>query len=97
MNWNEALEKMKQGAKVKRLNWSGKKFIFYMPQMFYMKGEGKFDPMFDILDKDIVVMNAGIFISTKEGTVGYYATTQCDMLANDWVEYEPQEDGKDDD
>lgn len=91
MNWNEALEKMKQGAKVKRLNWSGKKFIFYMPTMFYRNDGTKLNPMFDILGKDTVVTAPCVYISTKENTIGYYATTQCDMLADDWIEYKPQE------
>lgn len=89
MNWNEALEKMKQGAKVKRLNWSGKKFIFYIPTMSYQNDGKKINPLFNILGRNTIVMSAGVFISTKEGTIGYYATTQCDMLADDWVEYNP--------
>lgn len=88
MNWNEALEKMKQGAKVKRLNWSGKKFIFYVPTMYYLRQNMVCNPIFDILGKDAVIIEPHIGISTKEGTVGYYATTQCDMLAEDWVEFE---------
>lgn len=93
MNWSEALDKMRnEGAKVRRINWTGKKFLFYVPTLFFAKraNNGVPTPIFDTLEKEMIIFNPFVAISTKEGTVGYYATTQCDMLADDWIEYKDE-------
>lgn len=82
MNWNQALIEMKNGKAVKRASWSGGKFLYYVPA-------ARYPAMTDIAKKIAgpdgnVDYKEYIAIRTKEGSVGYYATTQCDMLANDW-------------
>lgn len=79
MTWTEALGLMKSGKAVKRPGWSGNKFLYYVPAM--TTSSKKF------ADKDgRVQFKEFIAIHTKEGMVGLYATTQCDMLASNWVE-----------
>lgn len=84
MNWNNALASMKAGKVVRRANWSGNKFLYYVPSARYV---AMTDVAKKIADSDGKVnYKEYIAIHTKEGSVGYYATTQCDVLADDWEE-----------
>lgn len=86
MTWTEALVLMKSGKAVKRPGWSGNKFLYYVPAMnvpaMTMSSKKFADKNGRVQFKEFIA------IHTKEGMVGLYATTQCDMLASDWVEYE---------
>lgn len=84
MDWKEALNVMReQHVAVRRKNWSGEKYIFFVPEC-------------DLLADTYVAMGYHskgnwlvhfadhILIHTKDNELGFYATTQCDMMANDW-------------
>lgn len=84
MDWKEALNVMReQHVAVRRKNWSGEKYIFFVPEC-------------DLLADTYVAMGYRpkgnwlvhfvdhILIHTKDNKLGFYATTQCDMMANDW-------------
>lgn len=88
MNWQEALKCMKEGYAVRRENWSGSKFIIYIPeQTVKIYGMNIADTLKKYAEKDsnyLFILTAHILIHTKDGKFGYYATTQCDVLAEDW-------------
>lgn len=88
MNWTEAVAMMKEyGCAVRRKNWSGSKHIFYSPMKILVSDAAKRfvkDHPGYKGDPNKICLVEHICICTKEDTVGYYATTQCDMLANDW-------------
>ena len=79
----EAIKLIKAQKKVRRANWSGDKFLYYVPAASY--------PAMTTIAKGI--MNADgkvpykeyIAIRCKDGEVGFYTPTQCDILANDWI------------
>lgn len=70
----------------RRSSWSGDKYIFYIPA----KLKDSFTYIYyglkrkDIDKNGIVEFVPHILIHTKDNKLGFYATTQCDMLADDW-------------
>lgn len=88
MNWTEVVTMMKEyGCAARRKNWSGSKHIFYIPMKTFVGDAAKQfikdNPGYKG-DPDTICIVEHICICTKDDTVGYYATTQCDMLADDW-------------
>lgn len=82
MNWNEILDAMRtKHVAARRKNWSGNKYILYFPWSY---ADCKTYNEYGLKDKGIIVVVPHLLIHTKENTLGYYATTQCDMLADDW-------------
>lgn len=82
MNIQEMVEAIKNGNKVRRKCWSGNKFLYYVPTASYpaMTNVAK-----SIADKDgKVLYKEYIAILCKDGDVGFYTLTQCDVLADDW-------------
>lgn len=74
MNWNDALNVMReQYAAVRRKDWSGETYIFFVPGCDVKADGNKLVHFADL-----------ILIHTKDNKLGFYATTQCDMTANDW-------------
>ena len=76
------IEAIKNGNKVRRECWSGDKFLYYVPSASYpaMTNIAK-----SIADKDGTVLYQDyIAIRRKDGDVGFYTPTQCDILADDW-------------
>lgn len=82
INFGGAIQALKIGLAVRRKSWSGGKFIYYVPSASYpamtdvaksiMNEEGK------------VSYKEYIAIRCKDGDVGFYTPTQCDVLAEDW-------------
>lgn len=87
MNWNEALNLMRtEHRPVRRKNWSGSKYIFLVPS--YKTNAASYIDYGYITDESCTVEVVDhILIHTKDNRLGFYATTQCDMLADDWIEY----------
>ena len=83
MNIVEAIKCIKAQKTVRRVNWSGDKFLYYVPAAYY--------PAITSIAKSIanddgkVPYKEYIAIHCKDGEVGFYTPTQCDILANDWV------------
>lgn len=73
---------LKLGKKVRRKCWSGDKFLYYVPSASY---PAMTDIAKSIADKDgKVLYKEYIAIRCKDGDVGFYTPTQCDVLAEDW-------------
>lgn len=73
---------LKAGLAVRRKSWSGGKFLYYVPSASY---PAMTDIAKSIADKDgKVLYKEYIAIRCKDGDVGFYTPTQCDVLADDW-------------
>ena len=82
MKIQEMIEAIKNGKKVRRKGWSGDKFLYYVPSASYL---AMTDIAKSIADKDgKVLYKEYIAIRCKDGDVGFYTPTQCDILAEDW-------------
>ena len=82
MKIQEMIEAIKNGKKVRRECWSGDKFLYYVPSASYPARTGIEN---SIVDKDgKVLYKEYIAIRCKDGDVGFYTPTQCDILAEDW-------------
>ena len=80
MNFSEALEKVKNGAKVARDGWNGKEqYIELAKCISYVNSEGKvINPQHKSMGN-----NAIAFVGTSGVQLGWLAS-QADMLAEDW-------------
>lgn len=82
MNFGEVIEALKTGLAVKRKSWSGGKFLYYVPSASY---PAMTDVAKSIMNEERKVSyKEYIAIRCKDGDVGFYTPTQCDVLANDW-------------
>ena len=82
INFGRAVALLKAGHAVKRKSWSGGKFLYYVPSASY---PAMTDIAKSIADKDgKVLYKEYIAIRCKDGDVGFYTPTQCDVLADDW-------------
>lgn len=82
MKIQEMIEAIKNGKKVRRKCWSGDKFLYYVPSASY---PAMTDIAKSIADKDgKVLYKEYIAIRCKDGDIGFYTPTQCDVLAEDW-------------
>lgn len=77
MTWDEVLWAIKQGCRARRKSWSGDKWIEFMP-------EHTVQIMRSDWHADMVTFVETVIIHCKDGRYGFYATTQCDMMADDW-------------
>ena len=83
MNIGGAIKCIKAQKSVRRANCSGDKFLYYVPAAYY--------PAITSIAKSIanddgkVHYKEYIAIHCKDGEVGFYTPTQCDILANDWI------------
>lgn len=83
MNFGKAIEALKQGKKVTRKGWNGKKmFLYYVPAGRY---PAKTEAAQSIADEDGKV-NYGPYIAMKtaQGNVVPWLASQTDMLSEDW-------------
>ena len=80
MNFSEALEKVKNGAKAAREGWNGKEqYIELAKCISYVNSEGKIiNPQHKWMGN-----NAIAFVGTSGVQLGWL-TSQADMLAEDW-------------
>ena len=83
MNFGQALEDLKIGAKVARMGWNGKgMFIYYVPANSYPATTEVAKDFWKGLD---VPYGAYIAMKTAEENVVPWLASQTDMLAEDWV------------
>ncbi len=81
MNFGEALEALKQGKKVARKGWNGKKqYIELATAISYVSADGESVNC----NHDAIGNKAIAFIGTSGVQMGWLAS-QADMLADDWV------------
>lgn len=82
MNFEEALECIKEGNKIYRKGWNGKDiFLYYVPAASYA-------PCTDIaretFNGENVPYGAYIAIKTAQGNVVPWVPSQSDLLSDDW-------------
>lgn len=77
-----AVALLKAGLAVRRKSWSGGKFLYYVPSASY---PAMTDVAKSIMNEERKVSyKEYIAIRCKDGDVGFYTPTQCDVLAQDW-------------
>ena len=82
INFGKVINLLKSGLAVRRKCWSGNKFLYYVPMASY---QAMTDIAKSIADKDgKVLYKEYIAIRCKDGDIGFYTPTQCDVLAEDW-------------
>lgn len=92
MNFGNAISVLKSGYPVRRANWSGNKFLYFVPSASY---SAMTDIAKSIADEyGMVLYKPYIAIRCKDGCVGFYTPTQCDVLAEDWEVVEEKFYGK---
>jgi hypothetical protein len=92
MNFGNAISVLKSGFPVRRANWSGNKFLYFVPSASY---SAMTDIAKSIADEDgMVLYKPYIAIRCEDGSVGIYTPTQCDVLAEDWEIVEEKSYGK---
>jgi hypothetical protein len=88
MNFGQALEALKEGKKVARKGWNGKKMFIYLVHQTlvdkeFLRNEASNMPICD--NTGVAKFNSHIDMKTADGSVciGWLAS-QTDMLAEDW-------------
>lgn len=82
MTFGEALELLKQGKRLARVNWNGKhQYIELATGISYIGADGQL-----VNPEHITMGNKAIaFVGTQGVQLGWLAS-QSDMLSDDWVE-----------
>ena len=81
MNFGKAIELLKQGKKVARIGWNGKRmFLYYVPANSYPAQTEVAKEEFGAM----VQYGAYIAMKTATGEVVPWLASQTDMLAEDW-------------
>lgn len=84
MTFGQAIEIMKDGGKVSRSGWNGKKqYIELAKNISYVNAQGEVINA----EHDAIGNKAVAFVGTSGVQLGWLAS-QADMLAEDWVRYE---------
>lgn len=82
MDFGKAIQLVKEGKKVQREGWNGKKqYIELAMCISYTNAEGKIINA----EHNAIVNSAIAFVGTSGVQLGWIAS-QADMLANDWKE-----------
>lgn len=83
MNFSEALEYIKAGARVSRSGWNGKgMFVFLVPGSTFKVSR---EPLLRILGEGTEVNYHGhVDLKTADGMIVPWLCSQTDLLAEDW-------------
>jgi len=83
MNFGQAIESLKQGAKVARAGWNGKgMFLFLVNGSTFTVNR---PPLLGIYPEGTVInYHAHIDMRTADGQIVPWLASQTDMLADDW-------------
>lgn len=85
MNFGEALEKLKQGLKLKRLGWNGKGMFVYLVTGGNYKVQT--DSIKDFADENgTVKYNPYFAIKNVNNSISTWVPSVNDCLAEDWLE-----------
>ena len=82
-DFGKAIQLLKEGKKVSRLNWNGKgQFVYYVPADRYV---AKTDIAKSIADEDGKVnYRAYLALKTVQGDIATWIPSISDCLAEDW-------------
>jgi len=83
MNFSDALEHLKDGGKIARTGWNGKKmFLFLVPGSVFRVNR---KPLLGIYPEGTeIVYQPHIDMRTATGTIVPWSASQSDLLADDW-------------
>lgn len=83
MDFSQALDKVKQGHRVRRTGWNGKgMFLFLVPGSVFKVNR---EPLLSILGEGVEVQyHAHVDMRTAQGTIVPWLCSQTDLLAEDW-------------
>lgn len=86
LTFSEALDLVKQGRKLHRTGWNGKDmFIFYVPGSTFNVNR---QPLLSVYEHGTEVSYRDhIDIKFVDGSIGAWAASQADLLADDWEIY----------
>jgi hypothetical protein len=80
MTFGEAINKVKEGAKIARKGWNGKnQYVELATRISYMNARGEVVNC----EHEAIGNKALAFVGTSGVQIGWLAS-QADMLANDW-------------
>lgn len=83
LNFGQAIEKVKQGERMKRMGWNGKnQYIELAQKISYVNARGEIVNA----EHEAIGNRAIAFVGTSGVQLGWLAS-QADMLAGDWMEY----------
>lgn len=90
MDFGVALDLLKSGARVTRLNWNGKnQFLFLVPGSTFTVNR---PPLLGIYPEGhIVNYHAHLDMKTTQGDVVPWAASHMDLLATDWLAVHEEE------
>lgn len=85
LSFGQAIEAMKQGAKVSRQGWNGKgMFLYHVPANSYPAERNTNKTLAGVFPGDLVPYGAYIAMKTAQNNVVPWLASQTDMLAEDW-------------
>ena len=84
MNFSDALNALKVGARVARIGWNGKgMFLFLVPGSIFAVNR---EPLLSIMGEGTQVeYHAHIDMKTAQGYVVPWLASQADLLSEDWT------------
>lgn len=84
MNFGQALDELKSGARVAREGWNGKgMFIFIIPGSTFQVNR---HPLLGIYPVGTTInYMAHIAVRTTSGCIAEWAASHSDLLADDWI------------
>lgn len=87
MNFSEALVRLKNGNKIARSGWNGKKmFLYYVAANSYpVERNANNSAVKGMFKDDMVPYGAYIAMKTAQDNVVPWLASQTDLLTDDWV------------
>jgi hypothetical protein len=86
VSFGAAIEALKQGKKVTRINWNGKgMYVYYVPASVYPAQRNKFGTMLDEFPNDMVPYRDYLAMKTVNNEVVPWVASQSDILSDDWI------------
>lgn len=85
MDFGQALDALKEGARVAREGWNGKgMFLYFVPAASYPAQRNEFGTMLGMFPDDMVPYRAYIAMKTVDNDIVPWVCSQTDALADDW-------------
>ncbi len=86
ISFGKAVEALKQGKKVSRINWNGKgMYVYYIPPACYPAQRSTQGTMLGVFPNDMVPYRDYLAMKTVNDEVVPWVASQSDILSDDWV------------
>lgn len=90
MNFGQAIEALKQGKKVARKGWNGKKMFLWLKPAVKVKAEWCKDPILKYLAEahggEISALGTICMFTAQQEILTGWLASQTDILSDDWEE-----------